>query len=75
MADKTLADIAKDMRHIDIAILSTVTPGGAIAGRPMSNNNLVLTWVAVTDVRGRERLEAQWIAAPQGHAPHVTHAA
>ena len=38
MSDKTLADIAKDMRHIDIAILSTVTSGGAIAGRPMSNN-------------------------------------
>ena len=38
MADKTLADIAKDMRHIDIAILSTVTSAGAIAGRPMSNN-------------------------------------
>lgn len=37
MADKTLADIAKDMRRIDIAILSTLTPGGAIAGRPMSN--------------------------------------
>ena len=38
MADKSIADIAKDMRHIDIAILSTVTAGGAIAGRPMSNN-------------------------------------
>lgn len=38
MADKTLADIAKDMRHIDIAILSTLTSGGSIAGRPMSNN-------------------------------------
>ena len=38
MADKTLPDIAKAMRHIDIAMLSTVSADGAIAGRPMSNN-------------------------------------
>ena len=38
MTDKTLADVAEAMRRIDIAILSTVTAGGAIAGRPMSNN-------------------------------------
>ena len=39
------------------------------------NNNLVLTWVAVTDVHGRERLEARWAEAPQSHAPHAAHAA
>lgn len=38
MSEKSLADIAKAMRQIDIAILSTITAGGAIAGRPMSNN-------------------------------------
>lgn len=38
-------------------------------------NNLVLTWVAVTDVRGRERLEARWVHAPGTHAPQATHAA
>jgi len=35
---KTLAEIAKDMAGIDIAILSTHTDGGQIASRPMSNN-------------------------------------
>ena len=30
--------MAKMMRDLDIAMLSTVTEGGAIAGRPMSNN-------------------------------------
>jgi general stress protein 26 len=38
MAATTLADIAKKLRDIDFAILSTRTGGGAIAGRPMSNN-------------------------------------
>jgi hypothetical protein len=39
-------------------------------------NNLVQTWVSVTDVTGRARLEARWIPAPQSGAPvHVTHAA
>ena len=38
MSEKTLADVTKAMRHIDIAILSSVTASGAIAGRPMSNN-------------------------------------
>lgn len=38
MADKSLAEIAKKMRDIDFALLSTRTGGGAIAGRPMSNN-------------------------------------
>lgn len=38
MARKTLADIAKEMAGIDIAILSTHTEGGEIANRPMSNN-------------------------------------
>ncbi|MFL6845596.1 MAG: pyridoxamine 5'-phosphate oxidase family protein [Allosphingosinicella sp.] len=41
MADKSLADIAEKMRDIDFAILSTRTDGGAIAGRPMSNNREV----------------------------------
>lgn len=39
------------------------------------SNNLVLTWVAVTDMRGGERLEARWVEAPHGHAPHASHAA
>lgn len=38
MAEMTLADLAKEMRDIDFAMLSTRTEGGAIAGRPMSNN-------------------------------------
>jgi general stress protein 26 len=35
---KTLADLAEKMRDIDFCMLSTRTPGGAIASRPMSNN-------------------------------------
>ena len=38
MSKKSLADIAKEMAGIDIAILSTHTEGGEIANRPMSNN-------------------------------------
>jgi general stress protein 26 len=38
MAKKTLAEIAKEMAGIDIAILSTHTQNGEIANRPMSNN-------------------------------------
>jgi general stress protein 26 len=38
MSRKTLAEIAKQMAGIDIAILSTHTEGGEIANRPMSNN-------------------------------------
>lgn len=38
MPDKTLKDLAGKLRAIDFCILSTVTEGGAIAGRPMSNN-------------------------------------
>lgn len=38
MPNKTLAELAKDMAGIDIAILSTHTEGGQIANRPMSNN-------------------------------------
>jgi general stress protein 26 len=38
MAEMTLPEIAKKLRDIDFAILSTRTGGGAIAGRPMSNN-------------------------------------
>ncbi|MET0280732.1 MAG: pyridoxamine 5'-phosphate oxidase family protein [Steroidobacteraceae bacterium] len=41
MSDKTLADIAKAMKDIDIAMLLTHTEDGAIAGRPMSNNREV----------------------------------
>ena len=37
----SLADIAEKMRDIDFTILSTRTEGGAIAGRPMSNNREV----------------------------------
>lgn len=35
---KTLAELAEMMKDIDFAMLSTVTEGGAIAARPMSNN-------------------------------------
>src|SRR6201999_469955 len=38
MTKKSLADIAKEMAGIDIAILSTHTESGEIANRPMSNN-------------------------------------
>lgn len=38
MADMTLDDIAKKMADIDFAMLITRTEGGALAGRPMSNN-------------------------------------
>lgn len=38
MAKKSLADIAKEMAGIDIAILSTHAESGEIANRPMSNN-------------------------------------
>lgn len=38
MSKKSLAEIAKEMAGIDIAILSTHTEGGEIANRPMSNN-------------------------------------
>ena len=41
MADLSLKDIAEKMRDIDFAVLSTRTEGGAIAGRPMSNNREV----------------------------------
>ena len=41
MAQLTLADISEKMRDIDFAMLSTRTEGGAIAGRPMSNNRQV----------------------------------
>ena len=38
MAKKSVAEIAKQMAGIDIAILSTHAEGGEIANRPMSNN-------------------------------------
>jgi len=38
MTKKTLAEIAKKMGGIDIAILSTHAASGEIANRPMSNN-------------------------------------
>jgi general stress protein 26 len=41
MADLTLDAISEKMRDIDIAVLSTRTAKGAIAGRPMSNNRQV----------------------------------
>ena len=36
--ERTLDDIAKKMRDMDFAMLSTHGEGGAIAARPMSNN-------------------------------------
>lgn len=41
MAEMSLAEIAEKMRDIDFTIFSTRTEGGAIAGRPMSNNREV----------------------------------
>lgn len=38
MADMTLEQISEKMRDIDIAVLTTRTADGALAGRPMSNN-------------------------------------
>ncbi|HEY4029544.1 MAG TPA: pyridoxamine 5'-phosphate oxidase family protein [Caulobacteraceae bacterium] len=38
MADKTLEDIAQALKDIDFVMLNTHASGGAIAGRPMSNN-------------------------------------
>lgn len=38
MAEKSLSELAEKMRDIDFAVLSTRTEGGAVAGRPMSNN-------------------------------------
>lgn len=34
----SLTDIAKEMKHIDLLMLSTQAEGGKIAARPMSNN-------------------------------------
>ena len=41
MPSKSLSDLAKSMKDIDIAMLSTHSAGGEIAGRPMSNNGEV----------------------------------
>jgi general stress protein 26 len=41
MAELNLEDLSEKMRDIDFAILSTRTEGGAVAGRPMSNNRQV----------------------------------
>ncbi|MCO6388491.1 pyridoxamine 5'-phosphate oxidase family protein [Aliihoeflea sp. 40Bstr573] len=38
MPAQSLSDLSDKMREIDIAMLMTRTDGGAIAGRPMSNN-------------------------------------
>ncbi|MCJ8518655.1 general stress protein 26 [Pseudorhizobium tarimense] len=38
MGEKTLEEISKAMRDIDITMLSTYAANGAIASRPMSNN-------------------------------------
>lgn len=38
MAEMTLADVAAKMRKIDFTTLFTKSEGGALAGRPMSNN-------------------------------------
>ena len=41
-----------------------------------TRSDLVLTWIAVTDVHGRERLEGRWVLTPHSSAPaHSTHAA
>jgi general stress protein 26 len=38
MAGMDLKDVAKTLKDIDFVMLNTVTDGGKIAGRPMSNN-------------------------------------
>jgi general stress protein 26 len=38
MSALDLETIAQHMRHLDIATFTTVTEGGALASRPMSNN-------------------------------------
>lgn len=38
MAERTLKELADKMADIDFSMLMTHTEGGAIAGRPMSNN-------------------------------------
>lgn len=38
MPNESLQSIAQKMRHLDIANFTTLTDGGALAGRPMSNN-------------------------------------
>lgn len=38
MAQRTLKELAEKMADIDFSMLLTHTEGGAIAGRPMSNN-------------------------------------
>lgn len=41
MADRTLNDIAEQMRDIDFCMLTTRSDGGKLASRPMSNNREV----------------------------------
>ena len=41
MGDLSLKDLSDKMRDIDFAVLSTRTEGGALSGRPMSNNRQV----------------------------------
>lgn len=38
MSNKNLAELARDMQGLDIAMLSTIAENGEIASRPMSNN-------------------------------------
>ena len=40
-SSKSLSELSEKMRDIDFAVLSTRTEGGAISGRPMSNNREV----------------------------------
>ena len=41
MSRLTLADVSEKMRDIDFTMLTTRSEGGALAGRPMSNNRNV----------------------------------
>jgi general stress protein 26 len=38
MSNSSLESIARKMRHLDIATFTTLTDGGALGSRPMSNN-------------------------------------
>jgi general stress protein 26 len=41
MTKMTLSEVSEKMRDVDFAVLTTKSDGGALAGRPMSNNREV----------------------------------
>lgn len=66
MTSKSLADIAHDMKDIDIAMLSTKTPAGQITSRPMSNNgNVAFDGSSYYFTHGTSRLVAEIARDPR----------